>query len=296
MIARLLLAALLAVAACLPLGSAAAEDRAVTTVGRLRIGERTTLTLEIETPAGATVEIDTAAESWAGVEVVSIGQVVTTPSGAGKLHRIPLVVAPFIPGDIAVRPAVIIVRGSAVEPRTLGVIAWTVVSSLGEGEPLRISPLAEPASIPGAESPLLRPAIGAGAAAVMALLVGIAYWLWRWMRSRRVDLAEEVPPFARPGLEGVDGVIDSDPVSAYRTMGYTVRTVIGRQYGFPAQSLTTRELRTRMEGYGVERFQARLVSGLLEECDEVVYAGYRPAPERRRADLTMAREIVEGAS
>jgi hypothetical protein len=50
-----------------------------------------------------------------------------------------------------------------------------------------------------------------------------------------------------------------------------------------------------METSGADRFAARLVGGLLEECDSVVYAGYRPAAERRRADLTMAREIVEGA-
>ena len=37
------------------------------------------------------------------------------------------------------------------------------------------------------------------------------------------------------------------------------------------------------------------VGGLLEECDSVIYAGYRPAAERRQADLTMAREIVEVA-
>jgi hypothetical protein len=35
------------------------------------------------------------------------------------------------------------------------------------------------------------------------------------------------------------------------------------------------------------------VGGLLEECDAVVYAGYRPASERRLADLNMAREILE---
>jgi hypothetical protein len=68
---------------------------------------------------------------------------------------------------------------------------------------------------------------------------------------------------------------------------------VGSRYGVPATALTTSELRARIESSGADRFQARLVGGFLEECDSVVYAGYRPASERRRADLTMAREIVE---
>jgi hypothetical protein len=32
---------------------------------------------------------------------------------------------------------------------------------------------------------------------------------------------------------------------------------------------------------------------LLEQCDAVLYAGYRPALERADADLTAAYEIVE---
>ena len=48
-----------------------------------------------------------------------------------------------------------------------------------------------------------------------------------------------------------------------------------------------------MDEGGIDRFQGKLAGNLLEECDAVVYAGYRPAAERRHADLTMARELVE---
>ncbi len=44
---------------------------------------------------------------------------------------------------------------------------------------------------------------------------------------------------------------------------------------------------------GLDRWQVRVASGLLEQCDAVVYAQYRPAPERADADLTAAYEIVE---
>jgi hypothetical protein len=97
-------------------------------------------------------------------------------------------------------------------------------------------------------------------------------------------------------LEGAEALLEHDPVAAYRQLAAIVRGVLGRQYSFPAKALTTRELARRMEAEGVDRWQSRLVSGLLEECDAVVYAGYRPALERREADLNMAREIVEAAS
>jgi hypothetical protein len=44
---------------------------------------------------------------------------------------------------------------------------------------------------------------------------------------------------------------------------------------------------------GMDRWQARVVGGLLDQCDAVVYAHYRPAVERADADLTAAYEIIE---
>ena len=35
------------------------------------------------------------------------------------------------------------------------------------------------------------------------------------------------------------------------------------------------------------------MAGLLNQCDAVVFAQYRPAPDRADADLTAAYEIVE---
>ena len=48
-----------------------------------------------------------------------------------------------------------------------------------------------------------------------------------------------------------------------------------------------------MVALGVERWQARLVSGLLDRCDGAVYARRRPDPSSADHDLTVAYEIVE---
>ena len=99
-----------------------------------------------------------------------------------------------------------------------------------------------------------------------------------------------------PDLGQAERLLDVDPVGAYRALAAIVRKVISDQYGVPAASLTAREIGGRMESQGVDRWQARLVSGLLQECEAVVYAGYVPAAERRHADLSMARQIVEGSA
>jgi hypothetical protein len=48
-----------------------------------------------------------------------------------------------------------------------------------------------------------------------------------------------------------------------------------------------------MTSHGVDRWQARLVSGLLERCDLAVYARQYPDPASADHDLTVAFEIVE---
>jgi hypothetical protein len=79
-------------------------------------------------------------------------------------------------------------------------------------------------------------------------------------------------------------------------MSATVRHALSERYELPSRALTRLDLERRLGDRAVDRIEARLVGGLLEECDAVLYAGYRPATGRRMADLAIAREIVEGAA
>jgi hypothetical protein len=191
---------------------------------------------------------------------------------------------------------VTVVTGPVATPRALPETLLKVVSSLPPGDDGELSPLAAPVSISGAESPFLRPAIVTGVFSAMFLLALALFLAGRAVvrRLRRV-LPPEMAHGPVRGLGGAEALLADDPVGAYRRLATAVRTVLSERYGFPASALTTGELQHRMEAEGVDRWQARLVGGLLEECDAVVYAGYRPAIERREADLTMAREIVGGA-
>ena len=79
----------------------------------------------------------------------------------------------------------------------------------------------------------------------------------------------------------------------YGGLAVTVRTYLAARFGFNAHALSTRELERRMVSHGVDRWQARLVAGLLERCDDAVYAHRYPDFASADHDLTVAYEIVE---
>lgn len=268
-------------------------DRAQAAASSALVGQQFRVVVEVLTAPGAIVEVDPAAPGWGAITVVSAGPPISTPEGDRVRHRIEVTAAAFAPGQLAFAPAVTVITDGASEVRTLPPLQLQVPSTLVEGQPLQLSPLPAPRGIGGAESPFLRPTIALGAVAVLGLVASAAWFMVRWLRHRpvRVTAPLEAPaPVA--SFEHVEQLIDSDPVAAYRAMSVTVRGTLADRFGLPAQSLTTGEIRRRMEQAGLDRFTARLAGGLLENCDAVVYAGFRPASERRHADINMARQIA----
>lgn len=290
---RLILTAVAALALFPAISAADEGDSASISRASALVGEQLHVTLDVRTGPEAVVEVDPAGQSWRGVEFVRLESVDSRPDGDGQLHRLVVVVAPFAPGDVTFSPAVNVIEDAVVSPRTLPAIQLQVVSTLGPNDPLQLRPLAAPVAISGAGSPLVRPAMVAGAALALLLLLTLLLALGRrlWLRSRRASVALEGQPIPAT-LAGPASLLYTDPVAAYRGLAAIVRSVIGDRYALPAPALTSRELERRMEAHGIDRFQARLVGGFLQECDAVVYGGYRPATERREAHMTMAREIV----
>ncbi len=268
-------------------------DTATLSFSETRIGQQLALRLQVLTGPDSTVELDPAADTWGVVQVVGIDSQEAIPEGNGLRHVIVVRVAPFGTGPQPFTPRVNVITGSESQPRDLPALQLEVIPSLAADAPLELSPLPAPAGISGAESPFLRPLIVLGSVVAVALLAGLAYLVARAVARRPRRPRELAPADApAPDLSYAAALLESDPVTAYRTLSSTVRRHLGERYGFPASALTASELERRMEAEGVNRWEARLVGGLLENCDAVVYAGYRPASERREADLTMAQEIV----
>jgi hypothetical protein len=136
----------------------------------------------------------------------------------------------------------------------------------------------------------------------VSLLAAAAIW-WLWRRNMRaapapvlMDVASSPETAARAELQRIAGLglLDAGDCRTYHALiAACVRRFLSDHYGFPAFAMTTSELRAHMESEGVGRWQARLVAGLLSECDAVNYARYTPARERAESNLSMAFEIVE---
>ena len=293
---RLALLCVLAAVLAVPALAAAQDPEATVSRSFAAIGEPIAVTIKLDAPADAVVEIDPAADSWGDVRVVRVLSQSATAVEAGLHHQIEVLVAPFAPGTVTFRPAVVVTTDAGSAPADLPLLTLEVPSTLLPGEPLALSPLPPPVPIEGAQSVLLWPGIALGAL-VAIVMAGIATVLaTRWWRNRPVESSvEPEPPPAHDDLFATaEGLLETDATGAYRAIASVVRQVLGERYEFPARSLTTAELETRMSAAGVDGWEERMARELLRECDAVVYAGYRPAVERRVADLRVAREIVGG--
>lgn len=291
---RLALGALLLTALVGTPASGQEPDRIETTLqpATARIGDHLQLTIRLTLPPGQTPELAPGTPGWGAVELV----ILEPPRQAGQEWFLSATVAPFALGQRTFTPTIAIVSGSDIHTLDPPPVTITVLPTLLPDAPLELSPLPPPAAIQGAGSPLLRPALASGAG-LLALLLATAVIILA-IRRRSPQRPAPVPPAlppaepALPGLLLAESTIDSDPVAAYRALAAAVRAELAHRFGIPATALTATELRARLEAIGADRWVARLAGGLLEECDAVVYAGYRPAPERRRADLAMAYELV----
>jgi len=160
-----------------------------------------------------------------------------------------------------------------------------------------LRPLKPPLGIEGAPPVWLVP--GAVALGVLVLLALIALLVRRIRRhSPEEDLSRlDVPErSARERLAAVQYAALPDEAEFqrfYGTIAAVVREYLGERFGFNATALTSTELEARMTSHGVDRWQARLVSGLLDRCDRAVYARQYPDPASADHDLTVAFEIVE---
>jgi len=164
-----------------------------------------------------------------------------------------------------------------------------------------LRPLKPQAEVAGAPPPLLTRASAALGAAVLSILVLGAGLLA--LRRRKPPEAEEQP--AEPlSLEEVtrrrlDALGRSRHLEAgnfeayYGELSLIVRDHLEARFDFRATALTTRELERRMTAEGIDRWQARLVAGLLQRCDAAVYAHVYPDAASADHDLTVAYEIVE---
>ena len=302
-----LLVLLVALAALAPHHAAAAPPEPVTVRAsvdrdRVTVGDRITLTIVVEHDEGLTLDTLEGAAAFGAFEVLAAEPPRERSLSGGRMETVLVfTVAAFGTGDLEIPAIAVPYSDAAGNPATATApaIPITVASVIPPGEsPTDVRDLKPQLSVPGEAPAYLTPAL---TATVTAFAVGLALLLARVLRQRRRAPAPAGPqPLpedeARAELERIAALRlpeGGTPKEHYRLLGSCVRRYLTGRYGFPAFALTTAELEGQMVGRGVDRWQARLVSGLLQECDDVRYGQYVPATARADADLTAAFEIVE---
>jgi hypothetical protein len=216
-----------------------------------------------------------------------------------------LVLAPFALGEIetgAVTVQALREDGSAQE-FAVALPPLLVRTTLREGD-TELRPLKPQETIPGAPPAWVRPTLLAGAVVASLVLLAVAFVALRRRRRRgavallprlAAATAEDAARRQLDALRAQDLLGAGDLESYYGRLSITVRAYLEERFEFRATALTSRELARRMTAEGLDRWQIRLVSGLLERCDAAVYAGRYPPLPSADHDLTLAYEIVEFA-
>jgi len=176
----------------------------------------------------------------------------------------------------------------------------TVVTVRAPGDDA-LRPLKPQALVPGAPPAWQGPALAAAVASalVVALTAAPLAWRRRRARARREEVVVPDTTAEQTARAKLDELVTPTRSASeryqhfYGTLSLAVREYLRDRYGFNATALTTAELERRMVARGVGRWQARLVSGLLDRCDAAVYAHDYPDPASADHDLTLAYEIVE---
>jgi hypothetical protein len=268
---------------------------------RVTVGDPIALTLTVEHDDGVAVTLPEDAAAFGDFEVLEVGPPETRSLGSGRSRvRVTYVVAAFTTGDLTLPALEVSYRdagGSGIV--AAAPIAIAVESVLPPGEtPTDIRDLKPQVDVAGGLPGYVRPAFGA-LASIVVLVAGLLLIHSPLFRRRAApppaplpvpeDVAQaELDRIAGLGLPG-----RGEHKAYYGLIGACVRRYLAGRYDFPALAMTTAELEGQMAEQGVGRWQARLVAGLLAQCDSVRYAQYVPATARAEADLTAAYEIIE---
>ncbi len=264
------------------------------------IGDKVTFAVQVTHPDD--VILKATPPNITDVDVITVTPSVTTPSVNGmQTTTFAYTLQPFVLGTLDTGPVRLSWLRADGSVGTLDVTgAKLVLASVRASTDQALRPLKPQASIAGAPPAWVRPAI---AAAVVLAIALIAVLVLAIVRRRRVDEVVETGSIdtsperiARDALDALGAprlLAQDDYQSYYGALALTVRTYLAARFGFNAHALTTRELERRMVSHGVDRWQARLVGGLLERCDDAVYARRYPEVASADHDLTVAYEIVE---
>jgi hypothetical protein len=298
-------AALLLAGFLLPLNAAAQQPqidaRAELDRSDVTLGDRVRITVSVVHPDDILVTVEPPEQS-SSVRITDLPPPTTQPGVAEgrSLTQFEFVVAAFRLGTQELPPMrVTWLEEDGTSGMTEVPVPPLNVQSTVAADDTAPRPLKPQLLVEGAPPAWQVPAAAAAGVVLLGALALLAIWGLR--RRAPAPVATPVVPMlaedqARRLLEEM---ALANPLSArdydtyYGTISIVIRGYLQARFGFRATALTTHELERRMTAEGVERWQARLVGGLLDRCDSAVYARRWPDPASADHDLTVAFEIIE---
>ncbi len=266
-----------------------------------RLGELVHVVVQVAHPADRVVVMTRGIERSDTLELISAAAPVNAIDSAGQTTTFSFVVQPFALG--AIDPGTVelqaLTEDGASEELVAALPVITVPSTIAAGASLR--PLKPQATVAGAPPAWLRPAIYAAIGVLVLAGSGILVRTVRGRRANRAAVAlvplpataEDEARLLLDAMRARDLLAVPDLETFYGQLSSITRGYLEERFDFRATALTRRELERRMAAEGLDRWQTRLVAGLLERCDAAVYARVYPPLASADHDLTVAYEIIE---
>jgi hypothetical protein len=265
------------------------------------VGDQITLTIAVDHDAATTIEGAGFGADVGAFEIVAVAPPRTEQHDDASRTTIAYTLAAFRTGALTIPPQTITYRGtSGTGTLATAATAVTIASVLSPGD-TELRPLKAQIDL---GDPAPSPIVPALFVAAFAALTAFGYVLVRRaaaivpMPAPAASVTAPAPPsadqIARAALDAIAAAdLAADAPEYYARIAATVRTYLSARFDFPAYAMTRRELEYGATDSGIDRWPARVIANLLEQCDAVEFATFRPAPERRAADLTAAYEIIE---
>ncbi len=267
-----------------------------------RLGERVRLLVDVTHATDRVVVMTRGLERGASLELVASDPPAIAAQGAEQTTTFTFVVQPFALGpiDLGSIELQVLTEDGSMEVLEVALPALTVPSTIAPDR-AALRPLKPQATITGAPPAWVQPAFYVGATGLVIVLTGaIALYARRRLGAHleplAIPLAATAEDEARQQLDDVrerDLLAIPDLEAFYGRLSAIIRGYLEDRFKFRATALTRRELERRMTAEGLDRWQTRLVAGLIERCDAAVYARVYPPLASADHDLTVAYEIVE---
>ena len=284
-----------------PLAQGPVSAVASLTQTSLRVGDPVGLRITVNHHHQTQIEFPALYDKLGSLEVVRINPLAPTRQLDGsQVSVMEYTITGFVPGTYAVPPVAI----SYTEPdgqqgrvETGQDLTLEIISVLTDPAAASLKDVKPPMVIPRGPLSYARTGVLVALGVSFLGLSVIAARRWTRVLRRPFFLIAGIGDPEEEARQELDRIAKRDLVTQRDYTGYyggistCIRGYLDNRFDLDAMASTTREVRSTMGARGLDPWQARVIAGLLEECDVAKWAHYQPGPVRADRAITIAYEI-----